>query len=636
MAMNFFEHQDKARRNTSKLVVIYVAAVIGLILFIWVPVTIALSSSSKGQVATGDHLQALFLIGLAVCAVIGIGSLFKTLALRAGGPVIAESLGGRALQSGASDPLERRIVNVVEEMAIAAGCPVPAIYLLDEEMGINAFAAGFSLDDAAIGITRGCAEQLTRDELQGVVAHEFSHIFNGDMKLNLRLIGILAGITLLSTIGYILFRSGMHASRSNRKEGNSAAAGMLAIGGVLYIGGCLGGFAAALIQAAISRQREFLADSSAVQFTRNPDGIGGALKKIGGFKSGSKIRNPTVTETRHMFFSLALNAAFSTHPPIEERIVRIDESWEYEQALKVASSTAQGPAAGTAGFAGASAVPPPPVIVKTPSTVVDQVGLPTQAHVAYARAITGQIPEDIQQHAHDGYSARAIVFALLLDKDDDSVRDKQLALLDGNTTSDILNLTRQASSTILELPRAAYLPLLEICKSSLRALPKTYYEQFSANIRSLIGADEKISLFEWCLQRSLLHHLQVNQSGRFGKGANRGKLSRLQEPARVLLSSLAYAGHESKGQAETSFSAAAKHADVDWTILSAGECSLGALDGAIGRLVDLLPRHKERFLGACVACVTADNTISVNEAELLRVFAEVLECPLPPLLSNSG
>jgi Zn-dependent protease with chaperone function len=638
MAMNFFEQQDKARRNTTKLVIIYVLAVIGLILFVWLPVRLILQAQPKVQMSSADHLYLFFMIVVGVCAVIGIGSLFKTLALRAGGPAIAESLGGRALHTGATDPLERRIVNVVEEMAIAAGCPVPAIYLLDDESGINAFAAGFSLDDAAIGITRGCAEQLTRDELQGVVAHEFSHIFNGDMKLNVRLIGILAGITLLSTIGFILFRIGLYSGRGNRKEGGGVGMAILAAGGLLYLGGCLGGLAAALIQAAISRQREFLADSSAVQFTRNPDGIGGALKKIGGFVAGSKIENPHVTETRHMFFSLAMNAAFATHPPIEERINRIDESWAYDQEMREGGApvVAVAGAAGFAGGGGPSTATPvvveDPVKVQQPSDVVDQVGLPTAAHVAYARALKERIPADIYEHAHDSYAARAIVYALLLDKQDEKIRELQCGLLDGNTTQDIVRLTRQCASTIHSLPRTLYLPLLEICKAALRNLPKKYYDPFKANIDALVRADKKISLFEWCLQRSLLHHLEVNQSGRFDRGKNRRKLGRLAEPARLLLSSLAYAGHDSPEQAEASFSVAIQQIGRPWTLLPGNECSLKTLGESISALVQLLPRHKEKVVAACVACVTADGKISVKEAELLRVITELLECPLPPLL----
>jgi Zn-dependent protease with chaperone function len=634
MAMNFFEHQDKARRNTSWLVAIYILAVMGLVVFVWGAVVLGISLGSNGKAQVGDLVTSFFLVAMAVCGVIGLGSLFKRLALRAGGPAIAESLGGRALNMGTKDALERRVVNVVEEMAIAAGCPVPAIYLLDDEAGINAFAAGYSLDDAAIGITRGCAEQLTRDELQGVVAHEFSHIFNGDMKLNLRLIGTLAGITLLSTIGYILFRISAHAVRGNsKKEGAGIAAGLFVTGAVLYVGGCLGALAAALIQAAISRQREFLADSSAVQFTRNPDGIGGALKKIGGFASGSTITNPHVTETRHMFFSLAMNAAFATHPPIEERINRIDAAWSYDEKLKAGGAPAVA-VAGAAGFAGAAAAAP--IEVPRPSEVVDQVGLPTAAHVAYARALKNQIPTEMYEHAHDGYSARAIVYALLLDREDEQVREAQCKLVDGNTTADIAKLTRESGEEVRNLPRPLFLPLLEICKASLRGLPVKYYDQFKVNIQGLIAADKKISLFEWCLQRSLLHHLEVHLSGRFDKGKDQLKIERVASSARLLLSSIAYAGHDTPGEAQASFATAMKQTGRDWGLLPANECSLKALDVAISELVHLLPKHKEQLLIACVACVTADGRVSVKEAELLRVITELLECPLPPLLPTQG
>jgi len=636
MVMNFFEHQDKARRNTTKLVAIYFMAVVGLILIVWLPVTFLMRSQGGSGISSADHFYALFMVVAGVCSVIGIGSLFKTLALRAGGPAIAESLGGRELRSGASDPLERRIVNVVEEMAIAAGCPVPAIYLLDEEQGINAFAAGFSLDDAAIGITRGCAEQLTRDQLQGVVAHEFSHIFNGDMKLNLRLIGILAGICLLSTIGYILFRVGLHTSRGNKKEGAGAGAAILAAGGLLYLAGSLGGLAAALIQAAISRQREFLADSSAVQFTRNPDGIAGALKKIGGFPTGSKIKNPHVTETRHMFFSLAMKTAFSTHPPLDERISRIDASWEYEKKMDSAMAADASPTPGASGFAGASVAPLAEAVpAGDASSIVNQVGAPTPAHVAYAQGLKEQIPEGILDRAHEAYSARAVVYAMLLDKRDADNRSAQLAILQDQSNEDVLRLTRECLADIKGLSRPLYLPLLEICKASLRGLPGEYFQRFKTNIQALVAADKKITLFEWSLQRSLVHHLEAHQRRRFGKAKNSKKLSQLAGPARLLLSTLCYAGHSDQESSSKAFAAAGAELEVPWDILPASDCSLTLLDGAVASLARLRPKHKEVLIAACVAAVTADERISVKEAELLRAVTELLECPLPPLLPAS-
>jgi len=634
MAMNFFEHQDRARRNTTKLVVIYVAAVIGLILIIWFPLSLVVYSRSGPLVSAGGHVQIFLLVSLSVCIVIGLGSLFKTLALRAGGGAIAESLGGRLLQFGVSDPLEQRIVNVVEEMAIASGCPVPAVYLLDEEEGINAFAAGFSLDDAAIGITRGCAEELNRDELQGVVAHEFSHIINGDMKLNLRLIGILAGITLLSTMGYILFRVGGRASRTRQKEGGSAAAGFMLVGGVLYLGGCLGGLAAALIQAAISRQREFLADSSAVQFTRLPEGIGGALKKIGGYAKGSVIENPHVTETRHMFFSLALNAVFATHPPIDERIRRIDASWEEEIKHQVQTVSMESAAVGVSGFS-AGVASPGPVEVPAASHITQHIGQPTAAHVAYARALRSHLPPGLLEAAHDAYSARAVIYALLLDKKDGGVQSQQLVLLDEAESVDICRITRAFISDIRELARNLYLPLLEICKSSLRGLPAQYDISFRSNIHSLVAADKKITLFEWTLQRSLIHHLDANRKPA-DKKPDRDKLASRVQSARLLLSMLAHAGHSSRGDAERSFAIAMKSVSFPWEILPSSECSLKALDDALAELLHLLPRHKEKLVEACVACVTADGKISLNEAELLRAVTELLGCPLPPMLPTQG
>ncbi len=633
MVMNFFEHQDKARRNTTKLVAIYVLAVLGLILIVWLPVTFLMRSQGGPGIPTSDHAYVFFMVVVGVCAVIGIGSLFKTLALRAGGPAIAESLGGRELNSGTSDPLERRIVNVVEEMAIAAGCPVPAIYLLDNELGINAFAAGFSLDDAAIGITRGCAEQLTRDQLQGVVAHEFSHILNGDMKLNLRLIGILAGICLLSTIGYILFRIGVHSSRGNKKEGAGVGAGLLAAGGLLYLAGSLGGLAAALIQAAISRQREFLADSSAVQFTRNPDGIAGALKKIGGFNSGSTISNPHVTETRHMFFSLAMKAAFATHPPLEERITRIDASWEYEKTMQSAMATGADMTPGVAGFAGPSASPAAePVPVQDASRIDNQVGTPTAAHVSYARHLKDQIPAGVLDRAHEAYSARAVVYALLLDERESANRSAQLEILQHQSSEDLFRLTRESIGDLNELARPLYLPLLEICKSSLRALPAEYYRQFKSNIQALVAADKKITLFEWSLQRSLIHHLEAHQRNRFHKTTNSRTLGQLTGPARLLLSTLCYAGHSSREAFSVAFEASTAELDLSWEPLSTSECSLTLLDDAVTQLARLRPKHKEKMIAACVAGVTSDGHISVKEAELLRAVTELLECPLPPLL----
>jgi len=655
MAMNFFDHQDQARKQTGRLVFIYTAAVASLVTLAWLTVAALTTRGFSRSLPMSEYLLQFALVAAGVLGVIGFGSFFKWMALQAGGSAIAESLGGRLLHSNTQQPLERKILNIVEEMSIASGCPMPAVYLLEKEEGINAFAAGFTIEDAAIGITRGCAEQLSRDELQGVVAHEFSHIINGDMKLNLRLIGILAGITLLTYIGYFMFRSAalMTRGRSNSKESGGAAAAFFVIGLVLFLLGFLGGLAAALIQAAISRQREFLADASAVQFTRNPDGIGGALKRIGGFASGSAIEDHHASETRHMFFSMAMSSSFSTHPPIEERIKRIDASWEHEQALAASAAAGTGPAAGTAGFAGQSAAAPSPAATKTPTPpapqappiaplavpaaedVVQTVGRPTSDHVEYARTISGQIPNELSEFARDPFSSRAVVFALLLDRSDDKVRERQFATVKKQSLDEVFAITKQLQPTIAALDRRLHLPLAEITKAALREMPRDHYHAFKDTVAELIAADKKISLFEWCLQRSLMHHLDAHIDNKLDRAKSKQRLGNLANAARLLLSTIAYAGHATAEEAATSYDQAMKGTGLPWAILPAKQCSLTTLDACIDKLAHLLPRHKEKLVQACVACALADDKISINEAEMLRAITEMLQCPLPPLIPTT-
>ena len=357
MAMNFFDHQAVALKRTRWLTYAYTVTLMLIVAAVHVLVITLLATTSKKTGLRfetsvwqdlGFQFRVVSLVASGVLLTVYIGSALKKRELRAGGPAIAEWLGGRQIYHGARDPLERRIWNVVEEMAIASGTPVPAVYLLDDEKGINAFAAGVTVDSAVIGITRGCAQELSRDQLQGVVAHEFSHISHGDMRLNMKLIGTLAGITLLSHVGYIVMRSvsggsSSRSSSSGKNEGGGAAFIVL-LGLGIYLAGVIGALAASLIQAAISRQREFLADASAVQFTRNPDGIAGALRTIGNFSAGSKLDSPRAGEVRHMFFGQGLWTAFATHPPLDLRIGRIEQGWDARTAGHQGSGTGPGTA----------------------------------------------------------------------------------------------------------------------------------------------------------------------------------------------------------------------------------------------------------------------------------------------------
>ncbi len=337
MATNFFDQQDAARRRTGLLIFYFGLAVVAIITSVYLAVTALFFATGQQQ-----HGGALFdparlaAVATIVGLVVVLGSLYKIIALQEGGAAVARLLGGRLIDPGSSVPGERKLLNVVEEMALASGTPVPPVYVLDNEAGINAFAAGFTPRDAVVSVSRGCMDHLTRDELQGVVAHEFSHLLNGDMRLNLRVMGLLHGILLIALIGEIVIRLAGNSSSSSRSESDrdskgSSGLAFFLLGLALLVIGWAGVFFGRLIKCAISRQREFLADASAVQFTRNPDGIAGALKKIGGLAQGSRIESPHAEEACHLFFSMgvpALSSLLATHPPLVERIRRIDPSFD--------------------------------------------------------------------------------------------------------------------------------------------------------------------------------------------------------------------------------------------------------------------------------------------------------------------
>jgi Zn-dependent protease with chaperone function len=338
--MDFFEAQDVARQRTRYLVVLFIAAVVAIIFVLYAAAHLLVYKVATNEPWVRFDPGLFGLVAAGVLLVVGSGSGFRTMQLRRGGPAVAELLGGRRISQETTDPDERRLVNVVEEMALASNIPVPAIYVLDNEEGINAFAAGHTPEDAAVAVTRGTLQSLSRDELQGVIAHEFSHIFNGDMRLNLRLMGLLFGILLLAVVGRMLLQVGPASMRGGaRRAGGGKRGGgdsrVILIGLVLLMVGYIGVLFARLIQAAISRPREDLADAAAVQFTRNPDGLAGALRKIGASREaggpGGRVWNAHAEEAGHFFFANNLTGfaaqLFATHPPLAERIRRIDPSF---------------------------------------------------------------------------------------------------------------------------------------------------------------------------------------------------------------------------------------------------------------------------------------------------------------------
>ena len=450
-------------------------------------------------------------VALGTLTLVGGGSLYRIASLSGGGHTVAELLGGRPLTPQTSDPDERKILNVVEEMAIASGTPVPPVYLMEDEDGINAFAAGYTPGDAVIGVTRGCIRNLTRDELQGVIAHEFSHILNGDMRLNIRLIGVLYGILLISIAGWIIFRSTSGGVRiSTRRDDDDRRGGnpWPLVGLALYVLGYVGVFFGNLIKAAVSRQREYLADASAVQFTRNPDGIATALKKIGALSEGSKVQSAEAAETSHLFFGDAIGHMFSpfaTHPPLADRIRRIDPSFDGDFS-KVKLTT--GPTVSRASDAGVTLRAQPGASKGSfrfnPAEVLAHVGRVDPQQLAYASALLASYPPSLKDRAYEPFGARAIVFALLVDRDNAEIRDGQRRWLAQYTEPGIVQEVEAVLPEVLRLAPESRLPLVAMIVPALRRLSHEQFDRFDADVRALVQADNQVSLYEYAAPAALV------------------------------------------------------------------------------------------------------------------------------------
>jgi hypothetical protein len=514
---------------------------------------------------------------------------------------------------------------------------VPPVYILEQEGGINAFAAGLTPADAVIGVTRGCIEQLSRDQLQGVIAHEFSHILNGDMRLNLRLIGLLHGILLIGLIGYFIFRSALFSSGSRRSSSRSSGGiPLLALGAGLAVIGYTGTFFGNLIKASVSRQREFLADASAVQFTRNPAGIAGALKRIGGFKAGSRLESPAAPQMSHAFFSEGVGTFFSslfaTHPPLAERIRRIEPRWrgKFDSADTPAADAAPQPAGATAAFAGGG---PSVAVAAMAAESINNIGLPQQKHLSYAVSLIDELPAAIRWAAREPYGARAVIYALVLDSDPQMLQ-RQLALLDSRADIGVHDQAKLLQPQIRGLERKYRLTLVDMAMPALRQLSVAQYELFKENLRGLIRMDRKVTLFEWSLQKIVVHNLDAEFVERRPPRAAYGSAGELREECALVFSVLAYSQRAGPGSAAKSFAAAKAELGIDGIgLLERKRISLDALDSAMDRLARLKPLAKPVLLKACAAGILADGDVSPKEMELLRAFSSILGCPMPPVVA---
>ncbi|EKC5522698.1 TPA: M48 family metallopeptidase [Vibrio parahaemolyticus] len=617
--MDFFHHQDTARQRTGLLVMLFTLAVLAITGLVSV-ISIGIYFYFTGEPFTTQSIISYCLLSfVGVLLVVSISSFIRLSELNAnGGRGVAESIGGKLISTDTSNAKHRQLLNVVEEMSIASGIPVPPVYVMAEEHGINAFAAGMSIDDAVIGVTQGALDAFSRDELQGVIAHEFSHILNGDMRLNTRLIGALFGITCIAHFGHLILdnsNSTRHVSRSS-SDSNKGFAVIILIAIVCLVLGWLGTLFGNMIKAAISRQREFLADASAVQFTRNDQGIAGALKKIGSNVQGSTLNTKASDEMSHMMFGQSklsgFSGLFATHPPLDERIRRIEPNWDgsyaqhsHAQSTAFENEQVSGFAVGGGSPASQSASPS-----ASPSEQLSETG----------QQLISQLPPELVDIAREPYSARFIAFALIFDGSD----------IQREMIKSYVPLASQ--STLLpwldyDLPLHLRFPLLELALPALKSLSETQKISLCKVLRELSERDNQYSLAEWCVINLLEKQLLAS----FGFIKQHKTLKQLEESVFWLLRELAWVSHSQADKAQRAYHCALAHLGFPEVKLEPANSNWHLSRAALELLLQLKPKDRRMFVKACRIAIESDGEITVAEGELYRVIACFLEVPEPPL-----
>lgn len=641
--MDFFAQQDLARRNTRLLAVLFGLAVLLLIVLTNVAIAAFLFFGQDYNIYSGSSgvngflsyftLDRFVSVGLGVSAVIGLVVLVNWIRLSSGGKNVAERMGGTRIVPQTRDRAERRCLNVVEEMALAANMPVPAVYVMNRERGINAFAAGLTPADAVIGVTRGAIVQLKRHELQGVIAHEFSHILNGDMRLNVRLASMLKGITFVGDVGHLLLRSGHRARSGEHIQSGNSGIGLPVLGLAFTALGWLGGLAAGFIKAAISRQKEFLADASAVQYTRSAESIGDALKVIGGYVPGTLVHAARAMEMSHIFFGQIehrLWQVFATHPPLPMRIARVDPDWDGQyikrETLHYELEPSR-PGHGEAGVGRAAIVAAAMAGIALDNPATDSASPPD---LELETAQRESIPVALVRYSHEPLGAQAIISSLIMDAGDENVRQAQFAHINATNVQGLEEMVATLYSAVHELGAPHRLPLIEMCLPALKAMSEKQYRVFKKLLRELVQADAQIALYEWCVYQLVRHYLDPEFVQVPPSRARHASLERVSSELQVVLSVLAYQDNDNPAHA---FGLGAEALDLaGLQLLPRAEAHVAAFSKAVDTLADCYPLLKPRILKAMALAAGADDALKPEEREIIASMAAVMDCPSPELL----
>jgi Zn-dependent protease with chaperone function/uncharacterized tellurite resistance protein B-like protein len=641
--MDFFGRQAAARGLSRWLLGAFAIATgaVALAVALVIAVLINVAGTPEGHLPNATADPMVFVIAaMGTAAFIGLASLWRLSGLRSGGGAVAVSLGGERVTGLEQDPLKRRLHNVVEEMAIAAGLPVPEVYILENEPGINAFAAGMQPGNAAVAVTRGALERLTRDELQGVVAHEFSHILNGDMRLNARLMGYVFGLVAVSMAGRLLLRGAAIGgprgrSAGRRGGGGGATAALMAAGLAVVVLGSIGVLAGRILQAAVSRQREVLADASAVQFTRNPEGLANALKRIAASPLASSVRAVRREEIGHMLFASgrrSLAGLMATHPPVAERIRALDPNWKPGDPpppppppREVAPVTTT---AGADGNGGGAAMPRLPGMPGLPGLdPVAAAALIGVVDLAMAERLLAVVPESVHAAVLEPEGAAVTVLALVLDKDP-AMRARQVNLLDARLGAAVVARITTTADELARFSPTLRLALLDLASPALHHLPVARRDDLVHLVQRMIELDGVISPQEAALAAALESRLTPETPSKPDP-----------EGALAMLAMLARAGHENDAEAAAAWTQGAAKLEAGGFPLPSRLPAFADINRAAGaasarnaaRLAAMDETHRQLLMAALAEVAAHDGVIRANELELLRAAAAALGCPMPPL-----
>jgi Zn-dependent protease with chaperone function len=633
--MDFFAAQARVRESTRVLVMLFVAAVLAIVFAVDMLVAVVV-----GPWVKIPHASLLAISTLAVLGLIAGCAAYRISSLSAGGKAVAEDVGGEPVPPDTQDPALRQLRNVIEEVAIASGTPVPDIYLMPDEPGINAFAAGYSPSDAAICVTRGCLDKLTRDELQGVIAHEFSHVLNGDMRLNIRLMGLLFGIMALSIIGRQMTWSRGNTGIWDSEDDRNRLSAWFLIGIALMLIGSIGHFFGRLIQAGVARSRETLADACAVQFTRQTGGIAGALKKIAASAEGSRLQIANRHEIAHMMLGDVdhFSAWFATHPPLMERI-RLLEPYFREQQLVELKAKVQAASAAHDG-----AMQPPrelPPLEWPGGPVIGAVVAATQVAAApAATAVVESVPHAtvstrdtftrLREAVRQPESAIAVVLALVMSRHQE-LRARQARLVANAFGDDVQSTASEFAVEMEALPPTSHMPLLSLAFPALKQLPQGRQQTLLETLDGVVGIDPLVGLDDYCLVRLLRMHLLEACKPRSAPVDGQKKLPACRDSVALVCAVVATYGANDEAAARRAWLLAMNQAfpgaaalwqalPLDWQ---------ARFDSALDDLDRLMPAAKEIVVQSLLSAIRADGVVTPAESELLRVICASVHCPVP-------